>query len=204
MRGRVALDVNGELFDVMRSSPCPYASRGRYVLGARWDGALPAIQHLNCLAQGLVEEAAKPRQQRADAVVAVSQHDNAGMTYQQLCRALFMCLVGLHNRDPLATGDLVGDLSESLDSWDFTFRAVAYFVPVFSSIYDTDHPRRSDVPDTSFFLFQPEYAFRRFNISGESPRRRALSDQVLSRFAAGGRIYPIESVYRLAKSISVY
>lgn len=199
------LDVNDGLLDAIRSSPCPYALRGRYVLGARWDGPFPAVRHLDRLAKTLAEEAVKSKQERADAIVAASLHDSTGMTYQHLCQALLISLVGLHARDPLARRDLVADLPESLESWDFTYRGVAYFVPAFSSIYDHDHPRRSDVPNMTYFLFQPEYAFRRFNISSGRPHRRILSEQVHDRFVAGGRAYPIETttdwpkIYRFIK-----
>lgn len=196
-----------ELFDALRRSSCPYASHGRYVLGAEWDGVLPTSFHLDCLAHTLDEAAGKPTEERTDAVVAVFRHADTLMTSQHLCRALFTCLAGLRSRDQFAAGDLIGDLLRSLDSWDFTFGSVAYFTPVFSSMYEADHPRMCDLPDTSYILFQPEYAFRRFNISGGRPRRRMLSEQVLSRFASDGRRYPIESVldwpkvYRYVKPI---
>lgn len=94
----------------------------------------------------------------------------------------------------VASAGLVGDILGSVASWDFTFQGQAYFVPAFSSLYGSDHPRASELIDTSYFLFQPECSFRRFNVSGARPHRRLLSEQVLRRFAASGRPYPIETV----------
>jgi hypothetical protein len=195
------LELNVEVLASLRRSLCPYASRGRYVLGARWDGILPTPRHLDSLAQRLTEEAAKPQQERADAVIAVVYHDRVKMSCRHLSEVLLAVLAGLHARDQSKIGDLFEGLVTSLDSWDFVFQSVAYFVPVFSWSYPSDHARKCDLVDTSLILFQPEHAFRRFNIRSDRPQRLTLTEQVLSKFAAGGKPYRIETVTHWPKAL---
>ncbi|MDT0348123.1 hypothetical protein [Pseudonocardia charpentierae] len=183
-----------QLLAAIRSSPCPYARSGRYVLGAEWSGTFADPSSLDRLASVLGGESGKRGTDRADTVIAVSYHPGVEPTCHHLSRMLLKCLSGLRERDSLAATRLAAELSHRRETWDFTFGAVRYFVPVFSSSYRPDHSRKWDMADSTVLLFQPEYAFRRFRISSGRPDRRLLSEQVLARFSERGRPYPIETV----------
>jgi hypothetical protein len=180
----------------LRSSPCPYAGRGRISILGPWDGHAITGTDLDCLADELATAAGAPADQRPD-VIAMIVTERPGTDVTSLARLLRTTLDGLGRCDRV-TGD---NIAVGLATWDFVFAGARYFVPVFSSVYATSHPRHSALDGHGYLLFQPEWAFRRFGISSTRANRAGLSEAVRSVFAAHGIDYTIESVTQWPKAL---
>ncbi|MBZ6081324.1 YqcI/YcgG family protein [Streptomyces olivaceus] len=177
---------------MIANSPCPYANRGTYTLVGPMQGLELADGELDRLAAALNESREPAVQDRVDAV-ALYAREAPDCTLTDVAAFLRDTLDGLRARDDTNPNLIAAELAADERNWEFEYKGVRYFLPVFSSVYAEKHPRYSGIPGWSMILFQPGWSFNRFGISRHRKNRVGLSAQVASVFAAHGIHYEIES-----------
>lgn len=171
--------------DVAARSACPYAGAA-----CLWgsdqistDESLEAFVHRHKPPVSAFIRAA--RRERLDAYVLALPVERCGQTFEHTARTLARVLQALSPE--LFDHDLFTAPIDD-DSWRFTVDGEPFFVPVFSPLYEQDHPRYT-YKNTSlmFIVLQPDSSFHRHL----GPDAKFNRQSIRHRFAAG--LQPYES-----------
>lgn len=188
------MEPSTQLTDILETSPCPFARRGRFCLAGVWDSFSPCAAELATLAKHL-RDAPEGRPEERPDVLAVFAKEPRGAGTVELGRFLLRTIAGLRREiDGPDARPVAAEIESDLKGWDFRCGNAQYFVPVFASFYPADHVRQSRIGGWTYVLFQPEWAFRRFGISSRRRDREGLSRRVREVFVASGVTYALDSV----------
>jgi hypothetical protein len=179
-------------FAKLRSkSLCPFARKAKLFGGGIAEG-----QDIKTTVRLLVPQLLKlttiGRTKKLDGFVIGLPADRFANNLLEFSRSLNSVLRELAAFDPSGENCMNGDILK--EGWQFTFNHTRFFITTFAPLYNSRHPRHSNVRNTAFIFLQMEYSFDHHGISSRNSRREGVKRRIRKAFQDAGSGYDVALV----------
>jgi YqcI/YcgG family len=178
--------------DVIVSTQCPFAKKGRVHYGTTLIGQIEFTQQTKIWTQEMNSFIELVPVINPDGFVIGVHGEQSPKSLQELAHFVSNTLneLTIHSRGrPLQQNEVCAE------GWQFSFCEIRMFLVVMSSVYPQTNSRYSPVPDSTFMFFQPEASFDNFMPHSEyDTRTQRLKLVIRQDFVRAGKEYDVTIV----------
>ena len=173
--------------NVITSTQCPFAKKGRVHYGTTWSGQIEFTQQTKIWTQEMTRFIELVSITNPDGFVIGVHGGQSPKTLHEL--SLFVC----HTLNELTIQSHGNPLKQNevcVDGWQFSFHGIRMFLVVMSSVYPQTNSRHSPLSHSTFMFFQPEVSFDNFMPhSVHDPRTQRQKKMIQKAFVSAGKEY---------------